>query len=61
MERRLIRVALRRARGNRSRAAELLGISVGTVRSRLRLAREAFSREVKRLALAQGGGRKEAV
>ncbi len=41
--------------------AELLGISVGTVRSRLRLAREAFSREVKRLALAQGSGRKEAV
>jgi RNA polymerase sigma-70 factor, ECF subfamily len=40
--------------------AELLGVSVGTVRSRLRLAREAFSREVKRLALAQGG-RKEAV
>lgn len=41
--------------------AELLGISVGTVRSRLRLAREAFSREVKRLSLAQGSGRKEAV
>lgn len=41
--------------------AQLLGISVGTVRSRLRLAREAFSREVKRLALAQGNGRKEAV
>ena len=41
--------------------AQLLGISVGTVRSRLRLAREAFSREVKRLALAQGGGRKQAV
>lgn len=41
--------------------AELLGISVGTVRSRLRLAREAFSREVKRLALARGGSRKEAV
>jgi RNA polymerase sigma-70 factor, ECF subfamily len=40
--------------------AQLLGVSVGTVRSRLRLAREAFSREVKRLALAQGG-RKEAV
>jgi RNA polymerase sigma-70 factor (ECF subfamily) len=40
--------------------AELLGISVGTVRSRLRLARDAFSREVKRLAAAQGG-RKEAV
>jgi RNA polymerase sigma-70 factor (ECF subfamily) len=41
--------------------AQLLGISVGTVRSRLRLAREAFSREVKRLALAQGSGRREAV
>ncbi|WP_437756762.1 RNA polymerase sigma factor [Sorangium sp. So ce321] len=41
--------------------ADLLGISVGTVRSRLRLARETFSREVKRLALAQGTGRKEAV
>jgi RNA polymerase sigma-70 factor (ECF subfamily) len=40
--------------------AQLLGISVGTVRSRLRLAREAFSREVKRLAVAEGG-RKEAV
>jgi RNA polymerase sigma-70 factor, ECF subfamily len=40
--------------------AQLLGISVGTVRSRLRLAREAFSREVKRLAAAQSG-RKEAV
>jgi RNA polymerase sigma-70 factor, ECF subfamily len=32
---------------------EQLGISVGTVRSRLRLAREAFSREVKRLALTR--------
>ena len=41
--------------------AQLLGISVGTVRSRLRLAREAYSREVKRLALTQGTGRKEAV
>ena len=41
--------------------AQLLGISVGTVRSRLRLAREAFSREVKRLALTQGTSRKEAV
>lgn len=29
--------------------AKLLGLSVGTVRSRLRLARRAFSREVKRL------------
>jgi RNA polymerase sigma-70 factor (ECF subfamily) len=41
--------------------AELLGISVGTVRSRLRLARDAFGREVKRLQAADGGGRKEAV
>ncbi|WP_437623633.1 RNA polymerase sigma factor [Sorangium sp. So ce1151] len=41
--------------------ADVLGISVGTVRSRLRLARETFSREVKRLALVQGTGRKEAV
>jgi RNA polymerase sigma-70 factor (ECF subfamily) len=41
--------------------AELLAIPVGTVRSRLRLAREAFSREVKRLSAAQGVGRKEAV
>jgi RNA polymerase sigma-70 factor (ECF subfamily) len=41
--------------------AELLGISVGTVRSRLRLAREAFSREVKRRASVQGSRRKEAV
>ncbi|WP_441289022.1 RNA polymerase sigma factor [Sorangium sp. KYC3313] len=41
--------------------ADLLGISVGTVRSRLRLARETFSREVKRLALAQDASRKEAV
>jgi RNA polymerase sigma-70 factor (ECF subfamily) len=38
--------------------AELLNISVGTVRSRLRLAREAFRREVKRL---QAAGTKEAV
>ena len=30
--------------------AELLGISVGTVRSRLRLARELFTREVRRLS-----------
>ncbi len=37
-----------------------LGISVGTVRSRLRLARETFSREVKRLALTRGSGRREA-
>ena len=41
--------------------AELLSIPVGTVRSRLRLARETFSREVKRLSLAHGAGRREAV
>ena len=41
--------------------AELLSISVGTVRSRLRLAREVFAREVRRLAAAAGDGRKEAV
>jgi RNA polymerase sigma-70 factor (ECF subfamily) len=41
--------------------AELLGISVGTVRSRLRIAREVFGREVKRLTLIDAGGRKEAV
>jgi RNA polymerase sigma-70 factor (ECF subfamily) len=40
--------------------ATLLGVSVGTVRSRLRLARDTFRREVKRLAAVQGG-RKEAV
>jgi RNA polymerase sigma-70 factor (ECF subfamily) len=39
--------------------AELLDVSVGTVRSRLRLAREAFSREAKRLAVETA--RKEAV
>lgn len=41
--------------------AELLDLSVGTVRSRLRLARERFRREVKRLAAADPLGRKEAV
>jgi RNA polymerase sigma-70 factor (ECF subfamily) len=41
--------------------AELLNVSVGTVRSRLRLARERFRREVKRLAAADPMGRKEAV
>jgi len=40
--------------------ATLLNVSVGTVRSRLRLAREAFRREVKRLS-AISAGRKEAV
>jgi RNA polymerase sigma-70 factor (ECF subfamily) len=39
--------------------AELLDVSVGTVRSRLRLAREAFAREAKRLAVESA--RKEAV
>jgi RNA polymerase sigma-70 factor (ECF subfamily) len=39
--------------------AELLGIAVGTVRSRLRLARESFAREVKRLTVLEAGGRKE--
>jgi RNA polymerase sigma-70 factor, ECF subfamily len=41
--------------------AELLNLSVGTVRSRLRLARERFRREVKRLAAADPMARKEAV
>jgi RNA polymerase sigma-70 factor, ECF subfamily len=40
--------------------AELLSVPVGTVRSRLRLARQTFSREVKRRPLAHAG-RKEAV
>jgi RNA polymerase sigma-70 factor (ECF subfamily) len=35
--------------------AEVLKLSVGTVRSRLRLAREIFAREVKRLAAAESG------
>jgi RNA polymerase sigma-70 factor (ECF subfamily) len=38
--------------------AELLGISLGTVRSRMRLAREAFTREVKRLSSAEEAPRK---
>ena len=38
--------------------AELLGVPVGTVRSRLRLAREAVRREVKRLAATSGEGSK---
>ncbi len=41
--------------------AALLDISVGTVRSRLRLAREAFRREVKRRAAVGSAGHKEAV
>jgi len=40
--------------------ATLLNVSVGTVRSRLRLARDIFRREVKRLAVIRAG-RKEAV
>lgn len=38
--------------------AQMLDLSVGTVRSRLRLARESFARETKRLA-AQGNAHKE--
>jgi RNA polymerase sigma-70 factor (ECF subfamily) len=38
--------------------AELLAVPVGTVRSRLRLAREAVRREVKRLAAVSGEGPK---
>jgi len=41
--------------------AELLDVPVGTVRSRLRLARGTFSREVKRLCLSDRLLRKEAV
>ncbi|HEY2735002.1 MAG TPA: sigma-70 family RNA polymerase sigma factor, partial [Polyangiales bacterium] len=42
--------------------AELLDVSVGTVRSRLRLAREQFGREVRRLAAIEANdGRREAV
>jgi RNA polymerase sigma-70 factor (ECF subfamily) len=41
--------------------AELLGISVGTVRSRLRLARELFTREVKRLSAHEEAPRKQAL
>jgi RNA polymerase sigma-70 factor (ECF subfamily) len=41
--------------------AALLGVPVGTVRSRLRLARELFGREVRRLAATKASGRKEAV
>jgi RNA polymerase sigma-70 factor (ECF subfamily) len=44
-----------------SEIAELLGISVGTVRSRLRLARELFTREVNRLSLADEAPRKQAL
>jgi RNA polymerase sigma-70 factor, ECF subfamily len=41
--------------------AALLEIPVGTVRSRLRLARETFRREVRRLSAAGSVPRKEAV
>jgi RNA polymerase sigma-70 factor (ECF subfamily) len=41
--------------------ATLLDVSVGTVRSRLRLARDTFRREVKRLSAVNASGRKEAV
>jgi len=41
--------------------ATLLNVSVGTVRSRLRLARDAFRREIKRLSAIDASGRKEAV
>jgi RNA polymerase sigma-70 factor (ECF subfamily) len=41
--------------------AELLGISVGTVRSRLRLARELFTREVKRLSAHEEAPRRQAL
>jgi RNA polymerase sigma-70 factor (ECF subfamily) len=41
--------------------AKLLGISLGTVRSRLRLAREVFTREVKRLSAHEETPRKQAL
>jgi RNA polymerase sigma-70 factor (ECF subfamily) len=41
--------------------AELLDLSVGTVRSRLRLARETVRREVKRLSAVDASARKAAV
>ena len=41
--------------------ATLLNISVGTVRSRLRLARDTFRREVKRLSAVKAGSRMESV
>jgi RNA polymerase sigma-70 factor (ECF subfamily) len=41
--------------------AELLGISVGTVRSRLRLARELFTREAKRFSAHEEAPRKQAL
>jgi RNA polymerase sigma-70 factor (ECF subfamily) len=44
-----------------SEIAELLGISVGTVRSRLRLARELFTREAKRVSAHEEAPRKQAL
>jgi RNA polymerase sigma-70 factor (ECF subfamily) len=44
-----------------SEIAELLGISVGTVRSRLRLAREVFTREAKRVSAHEEAPRKQAL
>ncbi len=44
-----------------SEIAEVLGISVGTVRSRLRLARELFTREVKRLSMSEEAPQKQAL
>jgi RNA polymerase sigma-70 factor (ECF subfamily) len=41
--------------------AQLLGVSVGTVRSRLRLGREQFTREVKRLSAHHEAPRKQAL
>ncbi|MEN6630948.1 MAG: helix-turn-helix domain-containing protein, partial [Candidatus Polarisedimenticolia bacterium] len=40
MERRLIETTLEAAGGNRTRASEMLGISVRTLRNKLRLFRE---------------------
>jgi RNA polymerase sigma-70 factor (ECF subfamily) len=44
-----------------SEIAELLRISVGTVRSRLRLAREVFTREAKRVSAHEEAPRKQAL
>ncbi|HEX4336604.1 MAG TPA: sigma-70 family RNA polymerase sigma factor [Polyangiaceae bacterium] len=41
--------------------AKLLGISLGTVRSRLRLAREVFTREAKRIIVHEEAPRKQAL
>jgi RNA polymerase sigma-70 factor, ECF subfamily len=50
-EQRLVFVLFELEEQSGEQIAELLAISVGTVRSRLRLAREQFRREVKRLQL----------